>query len=65
MDNRWNDIATAAYGLTDLRLIESHSAGRRYGDKLQAESEREDLGWYYIPSTRWAELSPKIAGAFR
>ena len=164
MDNRWNDIATAAYGLTDLRLTESrahfsthffiessqgqfvlscspfqadrmvksyqfqlmevlknngfgqvslplqtldgsycywggedwwvlnsympsdehppwdsrdliteaaqtlaalHSAGRRYGDELQAESEREDLGWYYIPSTRWAESSAKIAGAFR
>ena len=24
MDNLWNDIATAAYGLTDLRLTESH-----------------------------------------
>ena len=25
MDNRWNDIATAAYGLTDLRLTESRA----------------------------------------
>ena len=164
MDNRWNDIATAAYGLTDLRLTESrahfsnhffiessqgqfvlscspfqadrmiksyqfqlmevlkyngfrqvslpvqtlggsycywggedwwvlnpympsdehppwdsrdliaeaaqtlaalHSAGRRYGDELRAESAREDLGWYYVPSTRWSELSAKIAGPFR
>ena len=164
MDNRWNDIATAAYGLTDLRLIESrahfsnhffiessqgqfvlscspfqadrmaksyqfqlmevlkyngfrqvslpiqtldgsycywgeedwwvlspympsdehppwdsrdlitaaaqtlaalHSAGRRYGDELQVESAREDLGWYYVPSTRWVKLSTRIAGAFR
>ena len=164
MHNRWNDIATAAYGLTDLRLLESrahfsthffiessqgqfvlscspfqadrmvksyqfqlmevlrnngfgqvslpvqtldgrycywggkdwwvlnpympsdehppwdsrdliteaaqtlaalHSAGRRYGDELQAESARKDLGWYYVPSTRWAKLSPKIARAFR
>lgn len=163
MDNRWNDIATAVYGLTNLRLIETrdhfsnhffiessqerfvlscspfqadrmvksyqfqlmevlkcngfrhvslpiqtlngrycywgrkdwwvlnpympsdelppwdsrdliteaaqtlaalHSAGRKYRDELRAESEREDLGWYYVPSTRWAELSEKIAGAF-
>ena len=154
MDNRWNDIATAAYGLTDLQLTESrarfsnhffiessqgqfvlscspfqadrmvksyqfqlmevlnnngfgqvslpvqtldgrycywggedwwvlnpympsdehpqwdsrdlitaaartlaalHSTGRRYGDELQAESAREALGWYYVPSTRWAD----------
>ena len=46
-------------------LAALHSAGRRYGDDLRAESEREDLGWYYIPSTRWAESSAKIAGAFR
>ena len=163
MDNRWNDIATAAYGLADLRLVESrahfsnhffiessqgqfvlscsrfqadrmvksyqfqlieglkcngfrqvslpvqtldgsycywggedwwvlnpympsdgnppwdsrdliseaartlaalHSAGRRYRDELRAESEREDLGWYYVPSTRWADAAAKIAGAF-
>ena len=25
MDNRWNDIATTAYGLTNLRLIESRA----------------------------------------
>ena len=25
MDNRWNDIATAAYGLTDLRLTETRA----------------------------------------
>ena len=25
MDNRWNDIATAAYGLTDLQLTESRA----------------------------------------
>ena len=25
MDNSWNDIATAAYGLTDLRLTESRT----------------------------------------
>ncbi len=45
-------------------LAALHSAGRKYEDKLQAESAREDLGWYYIPSTRWAELSAKIARLF-
>ena len=25
MDNRWNDIATVVYGLTDLRLVESRA----------------------------------------
>ena len=53
-------IAEAAQTLAAL-----HSAGRRYEDELRSESAREDLGWYYVPSTRWAELSAKIAGAFR
>lgn len=46
-------------------LAELHSAGRKYRDELRAESDREDLGWYYLPSTRWAESSEQISGGFR
>ncbi len=53
-------IAEAAQTLAAL-----HSAGRNYEDELRAESARKDLGWYYVPSTRWAELSAKIADTFR
>lgn len=53
-------ISEAAQTLAAL-----HAAGRSYGDELRAESEREDLGWYYVPSARWAAASAKIAGAFQ
>ncbi len=46
-------------------LAALHLAGRNYGSELRAESAREDLGWYYVPSTRWAELAAKIASAFQ
>lgn len=60
---RWDShdlITQAAQTLAAL-----HSAGRRPQAELLAESAREDLGWYYIPSARWAESSERIASTFQ
>ncbi len=59
----WRSRALVTEAAQTLAAL--HSAGRKYGGELRAESAREDLGWYYVPSTRWAELAPKIVGAFQ
>ena len=45
-------------------LAALHRSGRRFENDLRAESGRKDLGWYYLPSTRWPDESEKIAGCF-
>ena len=41
MDNRWNNIATVVYGLTDLRLVESraHFSSHFFIESSQKPSE--------------------------
>ena len=53
-------ISEAARTLADL-----HRAGRDVAHEQKVESEREDLGWYYLPSSRWADASEEISRSFR
>jgi Ser/Thr protein kinase RdoA (MazF antagonist) len=53
-------ITQAAHSLAAL-----HKAGRQIRPDLHAESDRGDLGWYYMPSTRWPDHADAIASKFR
>ena len=53
-------IRKAAHSLAAL-----HRFGRSFADTLRTESDRTDLGWYYLPAMRWPDESEEIARGFR